>query len=67
MYETIKDLNDAIDRGEIDPTQLAGFICKGELFVRAGTPVDIFVCYYGSVVACADICALLSITDIEYV
>jgi hypothetical protein len=67
MYETLKELLDAISNGVIDPATLTGFICKGELFVRAGTPKDVFSAYYGSAGACEDVCAALGIKDIEHV
>lgn len=65
MYETIVDLQAAIKQGVVDVSTLTGFVCKGELFIRAGEPVDLFTSHYGSGKACKDVCALLGITDIE--
>jgi hypothetical protein len=65
MYETIAELKAAIDQGRVSVDSLTGFVCKGELFIRAGEPVDLFVGYYGSGAACRDVCSLLGITDIE--
>lgn len=65
MYQTVTELKAAIDQGTVDVNTLTGFVCKGELFVRAGEPVDLFTGYYGSGQVCRDICALLGITDIE--
>ena len=64
-YETVAELKTAIEQGIVDVRMLTGFVCKGELFIRAGKPVDLFVNYYGSSQACRDVCTLLGITDIE--
>jgi hypothetical protein len=64
-YETIDELKAAIDQGAVAVNSLTGFVCKGELFIRAGEPVDLFIGYYGSSKACRDMCALLGIADIE--
>jgi hypothetical protein len=66
-YTEIKDLANAIKNGDIKAEDLTGFICKGELFIRAGTPDDLYTAYYGSDLACESICDLLKIDSIEYV
>lgn len=64
QYDDVMDLARAITSGEVDPTTLTGFICKRELFIRAGTPEDVFSQYYGSRNACEDVCRLLGIEDV---
>lgn len=61
IYDSVTMLYDNIRRGLLNPSDLTGHDCKGELFVNTPKGVTLFTRYYGNSRACKDICELLGI------